>query len=135
MPNIYLYHGRFTRKESDSKRAKTDPPPPFSNIEIFYFGGGGTLTYSRIFHCYEDVTITDEKLQILTYSRASWPQSSEGSLSCHTYCDTGHLFINGHLRGPVTLAPLTTCICFYDLSLSRILRCSKHLILLLFCTG
>ena len=30
----------------------------------------------------------------------------EGSLACHTYCDTGHTFIiNGHLRGPVTLTP------------------------------
>ena len=67
MPNIYLYHGRCTRKESDSKRAKTDPPP-FRTFEHSNIsnpppqGGGGTLSYSRIFHWYEDVTITDERL-------------------------------------------------------------------------
>ena len=32
-------------------------------------------------------------LQILTYARHSWPLSSEGSLACLTYCDTGHPFI------------------------------------------
>ena len=43
MPNIYLYHGRCTRKESDSKRAKTDPPPIFEHWDILFFGGGGVL--------------------------------------------------------------------------------------------
>ena len=42
---------------------------------------------------YGDVTITGDGLQILTYVRHSWPLSSEGSLACHTYCDTGHTFI------------------------------------------
>ena len=50
---------------------------------------------------------SDEGLQILTYARPSWPLSSEGSLACHTYYDTGHPFvIYGHLRGPVTLSPI-----------------------------
>ena len=35
----------------------------------------------------------------LTYARHSRPLSSEGSITCHTYCDTGQLFI---IRGPVT---------------------------------
>ena len=34
-----------------------------------------------------------EGLQILTYARHSWPLSSEGSFTCHTYCDTGLPFI------------------------------------------
>ena len=34
-----------------------------------------------------------EGLQILTYARNSWPLSSEGSLTCHTYRDTGHPFL------------------------------------------
>ena len=34
-----------------------------------------------------------EGFQILTFTRHSWPLSSEGSLACRTYCDTGHLFI------------------------------------------
>ena len=62
-------------------------------------------SHSRIFHSYRDVTITGEGLQILTYDRHSWPLSREDSLTCHTYCDTGHPF-TGHLRGPVTLTPI-----------------------------
>ena len=62
------------------------------------------FVHSRIFHSYGDITITSEGLQILTYARHSWPLSSEGSLACHPYCDTGHPF-NGHLRGLVTLTP------------------------------
>ena len=38
-------------------------------------------------------TIAGEGLQILTYTRHSWPLSSEGSLTCHTCCDTGLPFI------------------------------------------
>ena len=47
----------------------------------------------EFFHSYGDVTMTGERLQILTYAQHSWPLSSKGSLACHTYCDTGHLFI------------------------------------------
>jgi hypothetical protein len=35
-------------------------------------------------------------LQILAYARHSGPLSREGSLSCHTYCDTGPPFIRSH---------------------------------------
>ena len=36
-----------------------------------------------------------EGLQILTYTQHSWSWliSSDGSLACHTYCDTGHPLI------------------------------------------
>ena len=34
-----------------------------------------------------------EEMQILTYARHLWSLSSEGSLACHTYCDTEHPFI------------------------------------------
>ena len=40
-----------------------------------------------------DVTIAGVELQILTYAGHLWPWSSEGSLACHTYCDTGNPFI------------------------------------------
>ena len=53
----------------------------------------GFPSHSRIFHSYGDVTITSEGLQILTDSRHFWQLSSEDSLSCHAYCDTGHPFI------------------------------------------
>ena len=53
-------------------------------------------------YMYEDVTITGEGLQILTYARHSWPLSSEDSLACHTFCDTGHPFmmVISELEGP-----------------------------------
>ena len=53
----------------------------------------GLSSHSRSFHSLRDVTITGEVLQILIYARHSWPLSSEGSLACLTYCDTGHPFI------------------------------------------
>ena len=46
-------------------------------------------SHSTIFHSYGDVTIAGKELQILTYARHSWPLRSEGSLMCHTVCDTG----------------------------------------------
>ena len=50
-------------------------------------------SHSRIFHSRGDVTIADKGLQILIYSRHSWQLSSEGSSTCHSYCDTGLPFI------------------------------------------
>ena len=44
-------------------------------------------------HSYGDVTTTGWGVQSLTYARHSWPLSTEGSLACHTYWDTGHPFI------------------------------------------
>ena len=76
---------------------------------------------SRIFHSFGDVTITDEELQILVYTQHSWPLSSEGSLVCHTYCDTGHPFVWSSLRTHNTLTccqtigsgAVTTCFQIY----------------------
>ena len=63
--------------------------------------------YSNIFHSFGDVTNASEGLQILTYARHLLPLRSEGSLECHTYCDTGHPFIMViNLRGLVTLTPV-----------------------------
>ena len=53
----------------------------------------GFTSHSKISHSYGDVTITSEELQIFTCTRHSWLLSSEGSLACHTYCDTGYLLI------------------------------------------
>ena len=74
----------------------------------------GFTSHSRIFHSYEG-------LQILTYARHSWPLSSEGSLPCHTYCDTVSSVYNGHLRGPVTLTPIAERLAV-ELSLSVFTR-------------
>ena len=50
-------------------------------------------SHSIIFHSFGDVAIDGEGIQILTYVRHLWPLSCEGSLACHTYCDTGHPFV------------------------------------------
>ena len=52
----------------------------------------GFSSHSRNFHSIGDVTINGEGLQIVSYMYAGhlWALSSEGSLACHTYCDTGH---------------------------------------------
>ena len=71
-------------------------------FSLTYFGSSsvlfvlflcGLLSHSRIFHSYEDVTITDERLQILSYAQHFWPLSSECFSACHSYCDTGLPFI------------------------------------------
>jgi hypothetical protein len=48
---------------------------------------------SRIFHLYGDVIITGTGLQ---NARRSGPLSREGSLPCHTCCDTGPRFLRSH---------------------------------------
>ena len=77
----------------------------YANIRLIYVNMQrfvcGFTSLPKIFHSYGDVTITSEGLHILTFSRHSWPLINEGSLACHTYCDTVH-----HLRGPVTLPPV-----------------------------
>ena len=84
------------------------------------------LSHSRDFHTYGDVSITDEGLQILTFARHSWPLNSEGSLACHTYCDTAHPFIMviSWTRDTQTryraFSSGSVTIWFYDLGLSRL---------------
>ena len=59
----------------------------------------GVFIPLEIFETYSDVTVTSERLQTLTYALHLWPfepLSSEGSLACHIYNDTGHLFIMVH---------------------------------------
>ena len=57
-------------------------------------------SHSKIFHSFVEVTITGKGLQILTYARHLWPLRSEGSLTCHTYCDTDRPFITVISEGP-----------------------------------
>ena len=54
----------------------------------------------------------------LTDTRRSWPLSSEGSLACHTYCDTGHPFIHPMVAVRLAVA-LSLYIFFNDIGLSR----------------
>ena len=56
--------------------------------------------------------------KILTDTRRSWPLSSEGSLACHTYCDTGHPFIHPMVAVRLAVA-LSLYIFFNGIGLSR----------------
>ena len=53
----------------------------------------GVFRPTREFFTHMETSPAGEGLQIFTFDRHSWPLSSEGSLTCHTYCDTGHPFI------------------------------------------
>ena len=81
-------------------------------------------SHSRIFQSCGDVTIVGKRLQIFNYARHSWPWSSEGSFSCHTYNNTGHPFIIviSEDPWPSHLIPSgyqwTVPTCLYDLGLS-----------------
>ena len=50
---------------------------------LFMFVCLGFSSLSRMFHSYGDIAIADERLQILTYARRSWPLSSGGSSLCN----------------------------------------------------
>ena len=66
---------------------------------------GDSSSHSKIFHSCGDVIIACQVLQILTSARQSCPLRFEGSLACHTYCDTGQSFImviTEEWRGSVT---------------------------------
>ena len=60
--------------------------------------------------------------QILTFTRHSWPLSSDVSLVCHTYCDSGHL--SKKTRGTRTccrvLGSWAVTTCYNNLDLSRL---------------
>ena len=73
------------------------------------------------FHSFVEVTITGKELHILTDTRHLLPLSSEGSLTCHIYCDTGQPFKMVTSEDPwhshLGCGALTTC--FNDLGLYR----------------
>ena len=54
---------------------------------------GFFVPFEREFFTDMGSTITSEGLQILTNARHLWSLSSDCSLACHTYFDTGHPFI------------------------------------------
>jgi hypothetical protein len=57
----------------------------------------GFTSHPRIFHLYEDVTIASEGLQnsdLCSALRAF----EQGTLSCHTCCDTGPRFFRSHTK-------------------------------------
>ena len=51
------------------------------------------LSNSKKFHSFIDVIISGKALNDFTYTRYSWPLSSDGSLTCNTYCDKGQPII------------------------------------------
>ena len=80
-------------------------------------------SHSIIFHSYQEVTITGEGLPIFFLSWHSLTMSNEGSLTCHSYCDTGHpikMVISEDLRHLLLNIQQMSCHHrFFDLDLSR----------------
>jgi hypothetical protein len=104
---------------------KCQLPPIFQlhhpNLQILYsyyiichiFIKPFTLCYNHIFvclFCFESheqcfsylatVTITDDGAAILDLCLALTAFSSEGSFTCHTYCDTGPPFLRSYPKDP-----------------------------------
>ena len=98
VPNSLL-HGSTIYKGHLTGPVTLEPVVEHLAVELSYlflrliFVATRYTRYSRIFHSYGDVTITDEGLQILNYTQHLMPLSNEVSLACHTYCDTGHPFM------------------------------------------
>ena len=84
--------------DNREQKTKHKSQPSFFSLEFF-------VPLENL--SFGDDTIAGEGMQIFTYARHLSPMimSSEGSLACQTYCDTGHPFCAGHLRGPVILTP------------------------------
>ena len=89
----------------------------FKNVDEICLFVCSLSSQSRMFHWFGNVTITGEGLQILTTDRHSLSLSSEGSLACHTYCDTRHSFImvisedSLHSNLKPSLSVFTTYVC------------------------
>ena len=69
------------------------PDNPDINFCLFVWS---LSSHSKIFHSYGDVTRHHCRWRAANYdlyARDSWPLSSEGPLTCHTYYDTGLPFI------------------------------------------
>ena len=89
---------------------------------FFFFFVVVILRPTREFFTHGNVTITNERLQILTYSWHSWPLSSEGSLAYHTYCNIGQQFI--------MVISNDTGICCLKLNCGAVATCFNDLVLL-----
>ena len=82
------------------------------------------FSHSEFFTNMETSSLPIKGCKFFTYARHSWQLSSEDSLACHTYCDTGYLLIMVISRDTHTycralsIRAVTTC--FYVLGLSRL---------------
>jgi hypothetical protein len=56
----------------------------------------------------ENSPLSVKGCKIQTYARNSGPLSREGSLSCHTCCETGPQFLRSHPKVSPIQSPLTT---------------------------
>ena len=99
--NLFVLFGSgpIARKKNDGIFASCTTRNDDDWLIVYYF-----TSRSRIFHLYGDVTITGEGLQNLGLC----PLSREGSLSCHTCCDTGPRFFRSHPKDRHNQSPLTT---------------------------
>ena len=89
--SIWVKTSRVGQKTSTNTNKPSHSPLKVCLVWVFL---GAGVSHSRIFHSFGEVIITGRKgLQMLTYTRHSWQLSSDGSFTCHTYFDTGQLYI------------------------------------------
>ena len=84
---------------------------PLSSMVLDWLIIYGFTSRLRIFHLYGDVTFAGEGLQNLglcSALRACTPMNREGSLSCHTCCDTGPRFFRSYPKDCPIQLPFTT---------------------------
>ena len=62
----------------------------YTHVIVYLFG---IFCPTREFFTHLETSSLPVKGCFFTYARHLWTLSSEGSLACHTYCDTGHPFI------------------------------------------
>ena len=60
---------------------------------LFVFSSGFFRQTRDFCHSHGHVTITGERLQIMTNATHLWALSSEDALMCHIYCGTAHPFV------------------------------------------
>ena len=92
----------------------------FFRFSLFIWG---LSSHSRIFHSYGR---HHNRWRAANFDicRQSWPLTSDGSLACNTYCDTGHPFIMVNCEDTRTycwaFSSGAVATWFYDLGLSRL---------------
>ena len=79
----------------------------YKTHEFVYLFVWGFSSHLIIFHW----PLPVKSCKFFTYTRHSWPLSSDGSLTCHTYCDTSQPFIAKRLVVELSLPVLTTYVC------------------------
>ena len=109
---VCLFKGlRPTTRKFIIHKDQSNRNPTFNSEFLVMFASLWLSSHSRNFRSYGDVTITGERLQILTYALHLWPLSIEGTFFSVPHLQRhGSSVYNGRLRGPMTLTSIAECL-------------------------